>query len=138
MTWEAAHVFCFQHGGHLADFTDFQDIKGNLSNGKRYWIQGDKSGQEFLKNSSYDWYWSNGTSFNSSQSLWQFSNMTNTSGERCAYVFRDKDIISLKDSSCDECRSFFCTPCEVRLKVCFDAKKQIPNILKVHEKISFA
>ena len=119
MTWEAADVFCWQQEGHLADITDFQVIKGNLSNGKRYWIQGDKAGQEFLKNSSYDWYWSNGTSFDTSQSLWQFSEMTSTSGERCAYVYEENDLFR-KDSSCDECRWFFCTLCEVRLKSCFN------------------
>ena len=115
MTWEAAHVFCLQQEGYLADFNDFQVIKRNLSNGKRYWIRGDKAGQEFGKISSYGWYWSNGTLFNSSQNLWQFSNMTSTRGERCAYAYKENDLFR-KDSSCDECRWFFCTPCEVRLK----------------------
>ena len=105
MTWDAAYVFCLQQGGHLADSTDFQVIKGNLSSGRRHWIR--KSITE------HEWSWSNGTSFDSSQSSWPFNGVQNTSGERCAYAFEENGTTFWKDSSCDECRLFFCTPCEV-------------------------
>ena len=132
MTWEAAHVFCLQQEGHLADSTDFQAIKGKFSNGTRHWIRGDTNGHEFRNASSYAWYWSNGTSFSSSESLWPLKEVGNTSGERCAYAYKENGTISWKDSSCDECRLFFCTPCEVRFKICFNTER-ILDLLKVHD-----
>ena len=101
MTWKAAYAFCTQQGGHLVDSTAFQVIKGNLSNGTRHLIQ-----------TEYEWSWSNGTSFNSSHSMRPFIEVKNTSGERCAYANKENGTTFLKDSSCDECRLFFCPQCE--------------------------
>ena len=118
MTWEAAYVFCLQQGGHLVDPTDFQVIKGNLSNATPHWIRGNITGHKFRHSSSYAWHWSNGTSFNSNENIWQLKEVRNTSGERCAYAYEENGTTFWKDSPCHECHLFFCTLCEVRFRSC--------------------
>jgi hypothetical protein len=111
MTWKDAYDFCTEEGGRFPNSIEVQMIGTHsstlLPNGTQFWIYENK-------NDSLDWVWPNGTLFRPTQFKGASNKMGNTSGERCAYVYEENNTKVLKDSSCDECRWFFCKRCEVR------------------------
>ncbi len=114
MTGEAAHAFCLQHGGRLANFTNVEDIRKNssiLSNGRKYWISTDnKIETYFPKDPLQGWYWPNGSLLNANR-RWSLSGTVEYTGgeERCAFIHYKNDIIFWKDSPCDSRHWFVCT-----------------------------
>ena len=125
MTWKAAHVFCSQQGGHLANSSEVEVIKTKPALVKKqYWLSSAKlkvfSGKDLLQG----WYWSDGSLLNTSNGWLQNHNLRifhNFEKERCAFVSSFKNgNIYWKDDFCDSNlskRRFICKPSQVRYKI---------------------
>ena len=114
MTWKAAHAFCLQQGGRLANLTSVRVINKTstiLSDGRRYWIKGIEISAHFLKDPLQGWCRANGRELKAAK--WDktamYAKLQYTDNkERCAFIRDNNGMIYLEDSSCDFLRSFIC------------------------------